>query len=214
MIIESFVILALIAAIFNTDLTGFGQFMICRPIFCAPIFGFLTGNIVEGLWMGMIVELLWINAVPLGSYLPPDICAISILATVWVNKFFPGLESASCTALLLAIPFGYACRNIDYFGRKINVKIMYWIEDGISKEQYKRINIGIGLGLVLFIVKFFIFYLAAIPLGGFIFDLVYLNIPNFAVTGFKRAWFLFPILGFGSTLYAFWQFRKQRWMGR
>ncbi|MDR1951926.1 MAG: PTS sugar transporter subunit IIC [Elusimicrobiota bacterium] len=202
MMIENILLLSLIAAIFSADMTCFGQFMICRPIFCAPIFGYLTGDVASGLWVGMIVEMIWFNAVPLGASMPPDICAISILSVVWTNRYFPGLSSACIFALIAATPFGYICREIDAAGRRINVKIMYWIEEGINKTDFNRLNTGIFLGLFLFIFKFFIFYILVIPLGGIIFS-VYLMFPPFVLNGFTKAWFHLPILGFGTVAYSF-----------
>jgi mannose/fructose/N-acetylgalactosamine-specific phosphotransferase system component IIC len=210
MVIENILILAFIAAIFNTDLTGFGQFMICRPIFAAPIFGFLTGDVVSGLWVGVVCELLWVNAVPMGAYLPPDLCSISILTVIWANKYFMGASSSvSCAALLLAIPFGYLCRTIDIYGRKLNLKIMYWVEAGIEKENYGRINKGIAIGLILFVLKFFIFYIFAIIVGGKIFFKLYSLLPDFVLNGLTNAWFVLPLVGFGATVYSFLEIRMK-----
>ncbi|MDR0723797.1 MAG: PTS sugar transporter subunit IIC, partial [Endomicrobium sp.] len=54
---ESIFFYALIGTLCSMDITAFGQFMICRPIFCAPIVGCFMGDINVGLWIGMIVEL-------------------------------------------------------------------------------------------------------------------------------------------------------------
>ncbi|MDR2860291.1 MAG: PTS sugar transporter subunit IIC [Elusimicrobiota bacterium] len=209
MIIENIFLLAFIAALFNTDMTGFGQFMLCRPIFCAPIFGYLTGDIGTGLWIGMIVEMIWINAVPLGSALPMDICSISILSVFWTNVYFPGLSSSGSAALVFALPFGFLCRYIDAFGRQLNTKIMHWVEEGIKDNKYSRVKDGIAAGLFLFIFKFFVFYIIAMPVGGKIYNLIYLQMPSFALNGLARAWFLLPVLGFGAVIYNFWGMNMQ-----
>ncbi|MDR2772656.1 MAG: PTS sugar transporter subunit IIC [Elusimicrobiota bacterium] len=202
MIIENVVILSLIAAVFSVDMTGIGQFMLYRPIFCAPVFGYLTGDIATGLWIGMIVELIWFNAVPLGASMPPNISAISVLTIYWVNKYFPGLSAAGIFALMIAVPFGYLCREVDVLVRKINTSIMRWIEQGIKESKFERLNKGMALGAFLFFFKFFAFYLIAFPLGGLVFYLFYLHLPGFVLNGFVKAWYLLPILGLGSAVYS------------
>ncbi|GMO66967.1 MAG: hypothetical protein Nk1A_4790 [Endomicrobiia bacterium] len=55
---ENTVFLAFISALCSADVIAIGQFMICRPIFCAPLLGFFMGDISAGLWIGMIVEMI------------------------------------------------------------------------------------------------------------------------------------------------------------
>jgi mannose/fructose/N-acetylgalactosamine-specific phosphotransferase system component IIC len=203
MLIESTIVLALIAAIFTTDMTGFGQFMLHRPIFCAPVFGYLTGDVVAGIWLGLIIEMIWINAVPLGASLPPDISAISILTVFWANKYFPGLSSAGIFALSMAIPFGYLCKYIDKLGRKINTGLMNRLEKQIEQGKFNKVNKAIFTGLLLFILKFFVFYIVAMIFGGIAFSEFYLTLPVFVLNGLSRAWFILPLLGFGTVVYNF-----------
>ena len=203
MIIENVFILALIAAWCSADTTAFGQFMIYRPIFCAPLIGFLTGDINSGLWIGMIAEMVWINAVPLGVAVPIDISLISIIATYWTNRYFPEVQAAAIWGLILAVPFAYLYREIDIAGRNFNIKIMRWVENGIKQNKEYRINAGIFFGLFLFFSRLYIFYLIAMGLIGIIYQMLYLQFPAFIICGFNKAWYLLPILGFGAVLYNF-----------
>jgi PTS system mannose-specific IIC component len=203
MIIESTIILALIAAFCSADITAFGQFMICRPIFCAPLFGYLMGDITTGLWIGMIVEMVWINAIPMGAAVPIDIASISINATFWACKYYPATQEAAICALIFAIPFAYFYKEIDISGRNRNIGLMRWVERGVQDGKEWVINAGIFLSLFMFILRAFVFYLIAMFLGGVIFQLIYLQMPGFVIAGFKKAWYLLPILGFGSVLYNF-----------
>ncbi|MCL2485642.1 MAG: PTS sugar transporter subunit IIC [Endomicrobia bacterium] len=203
MIIENIFVLAFIAAWCSADVTAFGQFMIYRPIFCAPLIGFLTGDVTSGLWLGMIAEMVWINAVPLGVAVPIDISLISMLSTFWVNKYFPGIQEAAIWSLVFAIPFAYLYKEIDIAGRKFNIKIMHWVERGVQKDKESRINLGIFFGLFLFVLRLYIFYLIAMGFIGILYQMIYLQFPAFMVAGFKKAWFLLPVLGFGAILHNF-----------
>ena len=203
MIIENLVILALIAALCSADVTAFGQFMICRPIFCAPLFGWLMGDIATGLWIGMIVEMVWINAIPMGAAVPIDIASISINATFWACKYYPGIQEAAICALIFAVPFAYFYKEIDIGGRNWNIGLMRWVERGVHEGKMWRINAGLYLSLFLFIVRSFTFYLIVMYLGGKVFQLIYPMMPAFVIAGFKKAWYLLPIFGFGAVLYNF-----------
>ncbi|MCL2799956.1 MAG: PTS sugar transporter subunit IIC [Endomicrobia bacterium] len=203
MIIENIIILALIAAWCSADMTAFGQFMIYRPIFCAPLIGFLTGDINSGLWIGMIAEMVWINAVPLGVAVPIDISLVSILSTYWTNIYFPGVQEAAIWGLIFVIPFAYLYKEIDIAGRNFNIRIMHWVENGIHKNKEYRINTGIFLGLFLFVLRLFIFYFIAMKFIGIIYQIIYLQFPAFILSGFKKAWYLLPVLGFGAVLHNF-----------
>ena len=90
---EHLVLFSIIGAILSADITMFGQFMISRPIFCGPLFGFILGDIHTGLWLGMIVEMMWINAIPMGVSVPVDLTMMTSLAVVWACSFFQGNQS-------------------------------------------------------------------------------------------------------------------------
>jgi len=48
------------------------QAMISRPVIIAPLAGLLLNNIYAGLIIGAFIELLWIDRVPIGTYIPPN----------------------------------------------------------------------------------------------------------------------------------------------
>ncbi|MCA6070928.1 MAG: PTS sugar transporter subunit IIC [Endomicrobium sp.] len=200
---ENIIFLAFIGALCSSDITAFGQFMICRPIFCAPVMGFLMGDIGTGLWIGMIVEMLWINAIPLGVSIPVDVSLIGVLSTFWVCKYFSGFQEAAILGIILAVPFAYLYREIDISGRKFNTKIMRWIEKGIESGKYWQINAGVITGLLFFVLRAFLFCIFAMIVGGWIYFSIYPQLPEFVLLGFKKAWYLMPIAGFGMMIYNF-----------
>ncbi|MCA6071939.1 MAG: PTS sugar transporter subunit IIC [Endomicrobium sp.] len=200
---ENIIFLAFIGALCSSDITAFGQFMICRPIFCAPVIGFLMGDISTGLRIGMIVEMLWINAIPLGASVPIDVSLISVLSTFWVCRYFLGFQEEVILGIILAVPFAYLYREIDIFGRNFNTKIMHWIEKGIESGKYWRIDAGVITGLFLFVLRAFLFCIFAMIVGCWIYSSIYPQLPEFVLLGFKKAWYLMPIAGFGMVIYNF-----------
>ncbi|MDR1926925.1 MAG: PTS sugar transporter subunit IIC [Endomicrobium sp.] len=197
------IFIALIGVLCSTDITAFGQFMICRPIFCAPIVGFFMGDINTGLWIGMIAEMLWVNAMPMGVSVPIDVAIIGILPTFWVCKYFTGVHEAAIFGLVLAVPFAYLHREMDIFGRNFNTKIMHLVEKGIRNGNNQYIGISIFTGLFFFIIRAFLFYILAMIIGGFIYKIVYLWLSELILLSFRKAWLLLPMVGFGVALYNF-----------
>jgi mannose/fructose/N-acetylgalactosamine-specific phosphotransferase system component IIC len=200
---ENVIFLAFIAALCTVDIIGFGQFMICRPIFCAPLVGFLMGDIDTALWIGMIAETIWINIIPMGVAVPIDISSISILSTFWVCRYFMSLHEAAIWGLILAVPFAHLYRWIDVWGRNFNIRIMHWVEKGIQNGKAGRINLGIASGLFLFVSRAFLFYVFAMIIGGWIYANTYLQFPESVLDGFKKAWYLLPVSGFGMVIHNF-----------
>ncbi|MDR3330805.1 MAG: PTS sugar transporter subunit IIC [Endomicrobium sp.] len=200
---ENIVFFAFMGALCSTDITAFGQFMLCRPIFCAPMVGFFMGNISVGLWLGMIAEIFWINAIPIGLVAPIDTSLIGILSTFWVCKYFTNLKQAAVFGLLLAVPFAYLYREIDIFGRNFNIKIMHLAEGGIQNGKYWMIIASVFAGLLFFITRAFLFYIFAMTVGSLIYTSIYIHFPKFVLLGFAKAWYLLPVAGFGVAIYNF-----------
>ncbi|MDR0977874.1 MAG: PTS sugar transporter subunit IIC [Endomicrobium sp.] len=193
----SIFIVSFIGALCNIDITAFGQFMIYRPIFCAPLIGFFAGDIITGVCIGIISELFWTKVTPMGVSVIPDISMIGILSTFWACTYFPGLKDAAILAILLAIPFAYLYKLVDMVGRKFNTKIMYWVEDGIKNTKNWHIEAGILIGLFSFFLRAFLFYLVAVSIGNKLFCNIYGVLPECILSGFTKAWYLFPVAGFG-----------------
>lgn len=95
----------------------FIQAMISRPIVVAPVIGVILGHPNVGLVIGAIIELLWIDRIPIGIYIPPNDSVAAALATS--TAILAGGSQGEipreviALAVLLAIPFGVLARRID-----------------------------------------------------------------------------------------------------
>jgi mannose/fructose/N-acetylgalactosamine-specific phosphotransferase system component IIC len=195
--------LSLLAAIIGLDVTAFGQFMISQPIICGPIFGYIMGDMKTGLWIGMIVELLWVKVIPMGAAIPHNYTAIAIFAIFW------GIRSGICSnsvfilSLLVAIPLGMLFRPLDIWMRYMNVKVVHWVDDNIKRGNEDAIGFGIGIGIFLFFLRSFIFYIILFYPGLLIVRLIYHKLPMFAINGLNICWWVLPVAGFGMMFYNF-----------
>jgi mannose/fructose/N-acetylgalactosamine-specific phosphotransferase system component IIC len=202
-VIETLVVLSVLGAFLSLDITMFGQFMVSRPIFAGPIVGYILGDINTGFWLGMIVEMMWINAIPLGTSIPVDLTMMPVLSVSWSWLHFKGSQDAAIFALAIAVPFAYLYREVDIAGRLFNTKIMHWIEKGIEQGKEYRISLGLYSGLILFILRAAIVYFVFMVLGGLIYINMAVYIPSGLEIGFKKACYYLPVFGFGLVLYNF-----------
>ena len=193
--------LSLLAGVFALDVTAFGQIMISRPIVCGPIFGYILGDIVSGFWISLIIELIWINAIPMGTSIPQDVTVVSILSCVWGIKYLHDEKGAIIFAMALALLLGFLFRYFDVRLRYFNSRIAEWIKVGISSGKESRIDVGVYLGIFLFFVKAFLFYLLFIYLGKVFLKDIFFMIPLYIRSGLYVAWYLLPVVGFGISFF-------------
>lgn len=102
----------------------FIQAMISRPVIIAPVIGLFFNNIYAGLMIGAIIELLWIDRLPIGPYIPPNDSIAAVVATsiaLLVGSKSGGVSpELIALAVLLAIPFGALARQMDIMIIKSN----------------------------------------------------------------------------------------------
>lgn len=200
---DNLVIFSILGAILSADITMFGQFMISRPVFCGALFGYILGDVYTGLWLGMIIEMMWVNAIPMGVAVPVDLTMITSLGVIWSCTFFKGSQEAAIFSLTISIPFAYLYKEVDLAGRLFNTKIMHWIEKGIEDGKEQRISNGIYLGLILFLIRTSIMYGLFLFVGGMLYKEMFSYLPIQVIIALKKAWFYLPVFGFGTILYSF-----------
>lgn len=185
------------------------QFMISRPIVLSPILGIIMGNVYIGLLVGASLELLWLNAPPVGAYLPNDESFSALIATpvaVYAGSSINEI-SAVGLALVLSIPFSIAGRWLDTHIRTVNqgllpnntdnmeIKINRAMRKALIRSYiYALLALGICtafLCLVVFFIKdtlpgFFVAGLSYMPLASIIIGLTGLisrDVPKLTKTG-------------------------------
>lgn len=60
------------AALVDLDAVQFGQFTFARPTVAGALLGVLGGDFMTGLQLGVAMELMNLDQVPVGGYVPPD----------------------------------------------------------------------------------------------------------------------------------------------
>ncbi len=63
---------AALSGLLGLDSVQAGQFLLSRPAFVGPVLGWLNGCPIEGARIGILLELLYIDFIPLGGVVPPS----------------------------------------------------------------------------------------------------------------------------------------------
>ena len=117
------------AGLLELDTVQAGQFLLARPVFAGLILGWFNGCPVEGARMGILVELIYLDFIPVGGVVPPNglITAVcGVLAFAWAG--LP--ESVSFFSGVLA---GFLYRGVE---RRLRSARSAWtaaVESGVRK---------------------------------------------------------------------------------
>ncbi|MDW7988389.1 MAG: PTS sugar transporter subunit IIC, partial [candidate division WOR-3 bacterium] len=101
------IIITFLGAIILLDKSAFGEFGISQPIVSCSFIGLIFGNFEVGLFLGVLLQLIWISDLPLGSKEPQDsetAGVVAIITFLIIKKFSATfqLESALFISLLFA----------------------------------------------------------------------------------------------------------------
>lgn len=122
----TFCLCILLGAVLWLDRVYLLQTLISRPIVMAPLLGMVAGNLSLGFLLGAALELIWLNAPPVGAFLPYDesFCAAVAVPVGSVAAASLEPQTAAGLALFLCLPTAFVGRAIDSRIRKINQDLL------------------------------------------------------------------------------------------
>lgn len=146
----------------------FIQAMVSRPIVVAPVMGMILNDPYSGLIIGAMLELFWIDRLPVGTYIPPHDSIAAVLATsiaVFLGQNQGGTSPEMIAlAILMALPFGVIAKRIDILIIESNDVISEEALKNAEEANIKAIERKNYWGLVkyFFITVLYLFVLQAI----------------------------------------------------
>lgn len=159
------------AGAISIDRAAFGQFQLSRPMVAAPILGLLMGCPTEGVIIGLLFELLFLDSLPVGSFVPLEPLFPALLSVVLIGTGqIP--PQALPIALLLSLPSVLADRYADRRWRRSNKKIFDRAQVYVRLGRVDLAQIQMGLAILhsgFFHFLAFLFSCAVlVPLGGLV----------------------------------------------
>jgi len=195
-------LISVLGGIFVCDVVAFGQFIISRPIFCAPVTGLVLGDITTGLYVGLVMELIWITVIPLGSAVPPDSTVVAVSAA-YLGSFAAGDRGYIVFLILLLIPVGILFKKLDIIHREFNSFFINKIEEKIDDGDFKSIDKSVYLSVFLFFLKGALFLLAVMWAGEKILLTGYYMLGDSLRTALNDAFYVIPSVGLGTVMTTF-----------
>jgi PTS system mannose-specific IIC component len=180
----------------------FIQAMISRPVIIAPIIGLLLHNPYAGLVIGAFVELIWIDRIPIGTYIPPNDSITAVVATstaVIAGQKLGGISPPELIALaiLIAIPCGILAKQMDILIIKSNDTLSDQALAEAKKNNIRGIEQKIYLGLIK-VFLFDVFYILAIFIPSVIWLYPKLNATVISTLSFT--YYFLPLLGIAVAI--------------
>jgi PTS system mannose-specific IIC component len=172
------------------------QAMISRPIVAAPLIGLLLGDPYTGLVTGALLELFWIDQLPLGGFIPPNDALASILITASSIEAGRILGDPSqgliALAILLLLPAGIVAKKMEWHLCMHNNKLADKAINDASRGDIRSFSrhhfIAIAETYLLTVVVILVVLPAAI------------SILVWIVRGLNMTYYLLPLIGVSVAL--------------
>jgi len=197
-------IVALAGAFLCLDRIAF-QTMVSRPIVMATVTAGIMGNPLAGLMIGALLELFWLNKLPLGTYAPPNDSLVAILAAITAAVLIKETGDASPKAimafsLLIYIPAGWFAVKTEYlwknFHERLSDKLLGELDS--PRRQFSPIRAFPSLA------RYFFYSLALLAvglcLGLLLIPLFFSLLPPFVHTALTFIYYLFPLIGIAAAI--------------
>jgi mannose PTS system EIIC component len=174
----------------SLDRTAAFQVMVSRPLIVSPVIAYILGDVMAGLLIGGILELLFIGELPLGGYIPPNgtmltvvITAVTLIigqelsgimdVTVFSNRYLLGFGTADIfftlgLTMLIGIPMDIVCRKSDTAVRVYNARFFKAALAGLDKGLIKAVRTnnlkGLGVFFTVNLLTIFVLTLSGVLL--------------------------------------------------
>ncbi len=201
---------SLIVALLNIDTRNILSLGISRPVITGIILGYLFNNIYYGFFVGCIIELLLINSLPVGGFIPLNGAIITGLVMIISHYFHISKTGILLPAILIyAIFWGHVIQRVARMLWRKNIIIV----DKFFKEVQESKFPFFFCNFSAFLIDFLTFYIM-IFIGSFLGIILFNNILSTFFTsyfinfGFEKALYYLPLLAFIFVLNSFDLHRK------
>lgn len=145
----------ILGAVFWLDRVYLLQTLVSRPIVMAPLLGIAAGNLSLGLLIGAALELIWLNAPPVGAFLPYDesFCAAVAVPVGSVAAASLEPQTAAGLALFLCLPTAFVGRAIDSRIRKANQDLLPQEPAAIASRLSSVMRKAVGRAFLMVLIS-------------------------------------------------------------
>ena len=180
------------------------QFMVSRPVVAGPLIGLALGDPLTGLATGALLELLWVDRIPVGTYVPPNDTLVAILATSGAILAAPASgpppRELIALAILVFAPAGFLGQQLEMLLRKWN--------DGLVLQAAADAKVGDAAGVTRrhlaalgrYLAGCLVFLFAALTCGTWLIRGIYPDLSGAVLRSLDFACTILPLIGIGVAL--------------
>ncbi len=172
MVVTDYLLAGCVSMLTGLDRVALVQAMISRPLVAAPLTGWLLGNPLIGLEIGMLLEMLWLGRLPVGAAIPPDDTQVAVGATVLAVSMGHFLNISGMPmvllAVLIAIPLGKCGQVFDKLARHINDRIALFGHNALMAGNVRGMERSHLCGLITFAMASLATALVIVSVGSFV----------------------------------------------
>jgi len=180
------------------------QVMISRPVVAGPLTGWMLNDPLTGLVCGAMIELIWMDRLPIGTYIPPNDTMTAVIITAITILMGSHAEQASreliACSMLAFLPLGYAGQQLDLWGIRSNDKLSkraISLADRADVRGVSRKHLEAMLKSFVFSI---LFMFVSITIGSWALAYVFPRLPLFALRALKLSYYFIPLLGIAVAL--------------
>jgi mannose/fructose/N-acetylgalactosamine-specific phosphotransferase system component IIC len=161
-------LLSLLGAFILLDKYALGEFGFSQPVIAGTILGVIFGDMWFGIFLGAMMQLVFLGGLPIGRDIPPDGQAAGIITvtTYFLLRDSNTLGHSLFVASVFGLAGGIVGGVLDVFARRINEKLYHHFmqhEDCLYICHAAGLLTAFGRGLLLFLPIFIFSSLFVVP---------------------------------------------------
>ncbi|WP_084457943.1 PTS sugar transporter subunit IIC [Desulfocurvus vexinensis] len=137
-----------------------------RPLVQGLLWGLLTGDVTQAVSVALVFELLWLDLIPAGTFIPPNPAAGNLAALALMSAFGLSGASGAVFPILIGLPLSWMAAGLERVHRAHQNAAFDTLQHWLAPERQGAYNPGLLVrrALTRSALAHFLFFLAA--LGG------------------------------------------------
>lgn len=161
-------LLSLLGAFILLDKYALGEFGFSQPVIAGTIIGALFGDVWFGIFLGAMIQLVFLGGLPIGRDIPPDGQAAGIITVTsyFLLRNYNTLGHSLFVASILGLTGGIGGGVLDIYARRVNEMLYRRFvqhEECLYLCHAAGLLTAFGRGVLLFLPIFIISGLLVVP---------------------------------------------------
>jgi mannose/fructose/N-acetylgalactosamine-specific phosphotransferase system component IIC len=162
------ILLSLLGAVIILDKYALGEFGISQPIITGTIIGAIFGDVWFGIFLGAMIQLVFLGGLPIGRDIPPDGQAAGIIGVTcyFLLRSSNSMGHSLFVAAILAVAGSIIGGALEIYARRFNERLYYHFmhhEEALYLCHTAGLLTAFVRGLCLFIPVFVLSELLIVP---------------------------------------------------